>query len=133
MSTTKHITKIAQMENKELIKCQNGEEFKINFITQLNSKPPALDSIKSPKSKRMTIQMLADLLLPRLDNIEARLSKLELDMANVKMRLDKQDILNNTFIDFMHRQEKFNNEVVDFMHRQEKFNDEIKDYMYKHL
>jgi hypothetical protein len=56
-------TKTVQIEKNELNKCNNGERFKVSVITGKRGG-------NEPPEPRMTVRELANLLLPRLDNLE---------------------------------------------------------------
>jgi hypothetical protein len=71
--------KTVQINKEELNKCNNGERFKVSVITRKwgGDEPP---------EPRMTVRELANLILPRLSNIDTRLDGLEarMDRNNLK-------------------------------------------------
>ncbi|MDR2822958.1 MAG: hypothetical protein LBV37_00260 [Mycoplasmataceae bacterium] len=75
MGRDKIQAKVAQMSKAEWDKCKSGERFNVDIITNTGKEPTTKEMLK--------------MIIVRLDAVEAR--------------LDKQDILNETFIDYMHK------------------------------
>jgi hypothetical protein len=80
---------------------------------------------RKPKPQRMTIQDLANLILPRLDSLDAR-------MTNVEATLKEQAKFNAVVQNFMDTQAKFNAVVQNFMDTQAKFNAVVQNFMNTH-
>ncbi|MDR2823458.1 MAG: hypothetical protein LBV37_02905 [Mycoplasmataceae bacterium] len=78
MSTKKKTTKIAQMENNEFIKCQNGQEFKINFISQSRTKVVLEDimaTLEGVMNEMVKINERLANLESKVDGIDRRLTR----------------------------------------------------------